>query len=295
MIKTQELQTDITIQISLNRIVKNNFKNVKLWLLVAPFSLLFLFFVFFAFTIEGNFINTYIESQKNLFLELNKILSIYPILAYNITYLGDALVIFPFIFIFLFVAPKFWEAILTSSFLTLITSAVLKIIFAVPRPAAMIDMNMFTIMGRPNILHTSLPSGHSMTAFMVITILLYAFMPKKMTHKVFWSIGLITIGLIIGFSRVAVGAHYPLDVVLGCTIGYIMAILGIRINTNLNWLYWMKNRRFYPIIMLILSVWAYLVILKLIKHNLVIFYLSLLALAITFLIITNKYVKKNKA
>jgi uncharacterized membrane protein (UPF0136 family) len=134
-----------------------------------------------------------------------------------------------------------------------------------------------------------------MTAFMVITILLYAFMPKKMTHKVFWSIGLITIGLIIGFSRVAVGAHYPLDVVLGCTIGYIMAILGIRINTNLNWLYWMKNRRFYPIIMLILSVWAYLVILKLIKHNLVIFYLSLLALAITFLIITNKYVKKNKA
>ena len=295
MIKTQELQTDITIQISLNRIVKNNFKNVKLWLLVAPFSLLFLFFVFFAFTIEGNFINTYIESQKNLFLELNKILSIYPILAYNITYLGNALVIFPLIFIFLFVAPKFWEAILTSSFLTLITSAVLKIIFAVPRPAAMIDMNMFTIMGRPNILHTSLPSGHSMTAFMVITILLYAFMPKKMTHKVFWSIGLITIGLIIGFSRVAVGAHYPLDVVLGCTIGYIMAILGIRINTNLNWLYWMKNRRFYPIIMLILSVWAYLVILKLIKHNLVIFYLSLLALAITFLIITNKYVKKNKA
>lgn len=250
---------------------------------------------FFAFTIEGNFINTYVESQKNLFLELNKILSIYPILAYNITYLGNALVIFPLIFIFLFVAPKFWEAILTSSFLTLITSAVLKIIFAVPRPAAMIDMNMFTIMGRPNILHTSLPSGHSMTAFMVITILLYAFMPKKMTHKVFWSIGLITIGLIIGFSRVAVGAHYPLDVVLGCTIGYIMAILGIRINTNLNWLYWMKNRRFYPIIMLILSVWAYLVILKLIKHNLVIFYLSLLALAITFLIITNKYVKKNKA
>ena len=155
MIKTQELQTDITIQISLNRIVKNNFKNVKLWLLVAPFSLLFLFFVFFAFTIEGNFINTYVESQKNLFLELNKILSIYPILAYNITYLGNALVIFPLIFIFLFVAPKFWEAILTSSFLTLITSAVLKIIFAVPRPAAMIDMNMFTIMGRPNILHTS--------------------------------------------------------------------------------------------------------------------------------------------
>jgi hypothetical protein len=159
----------------------------------------------------------------------------------------------------------------------------------------MIDMDAFTIMGRPNILHTSLPSGHSMTAFIVITVLLYAFMPKKMMSKIIWSTGLILIGLIIAFSRVAVGAHYPIDVILGCTFGYIMAILSIRLNTNLNWLYWMKTRRFYPIIMLILSIWTYLVILKIMKYNMVIFYLSLLALVVTFFVITKKYVEKNKA
>ena len=120
-------------------------------------------------------------------------------------------------------------------------------------------------------------------------------MPKKMMSKVIWSTVLILIGLTIAFSRVAVGAHYPIDVILGCTIGYIMAILSIRLNTNLNWLYWMKTRRFYPIIMLILSIWTYLVILKIMKYNMVIFYLSLLALVVTFFVITKKYVEKNKA
>ncbi len=295
MIKMQELQTDITYEPSLDRIVENNLKNVKLWFLVAPFLLLLLFFCFFAFSFDDTFVNTYVASQKDWFLKLNDVLSIYPNLAYNITYLGDALVIFPFVFIFLFVAPKFWEALLTSAIFTLITSAVLKIIFAMPRPAAMIETDTFTIIGRPNILHTSLPSGHAMTAFMVITVLFYSFLPKKISHRVFWSIILIAIGLIIAFSRVAVGAHYPFDVILGSTIGYIMAILGIRMNKNLNWLYWMKNRRFNPIIMLILSLWAYQVILKLIKHNLVIFYLSFIALVITFLVIAIKYVKKTKA
>ena len=285
----------ITKEPTLDTTVIENFKSVYPRLLVLPLIVLLLFFCYFAFTMDGTFVNTYTGSQRDMFLQLNDLLSISPSLAYNITYLGDALVLFPFVFIFLFLAPKLWEAILTSSIFTLVTSAVLKLIFAMPRPAAMIDGDTFTILGVPNILHTSLPSGHSMTAFMVITILLYAFMPKKTTHKIYWSFGLISIGLIIGFSRVAVGAHYPVDVILGCTIGYIMAILGIRINKNINWLFWMKKRKFYPIIMLILSVWTYLLMVKLIKHNLVIFYLSLIALVVTFLVIVVKYAKEIKA
>ena len=291
---TDKIKTTINTA-TLDSVVIKNFQNVTSKSLILPLIVLFSFFCFFVITTESTFVNTYVECQKYIFLELNNVLSIHPKIAYNITQLGDALVIFPFFFIFLIVAPKFWEVLLTSSIFTLIVSAVLKLIFAVPRPAAMIDMDTFTIMGRPNIMHTSLPSGHSMTAFMVITVLLYAFMPKKMSFKVIWSVVLILIGLTIGFSRVAVGAHYPIDVILGCAIGCIMAILSIRLNTNLNWLYWMKTRRFYPIIMLILSIWTYLVILKIMKHNMVIFYLSLIALVVTFFVITNKYVKKIKA
>lgn len=288
-------QTDIKYQTNLDSIVQKNFEKVNLKMLVIPTSILFTFFSFFAFFRQGDFIHTYVASQKELFLGLNHLLSSYPNLEYNISYLGDALVLFPFVFIFLCTAPKLWEALLKSSVLTLIIAAALKFIFAVPRPAATINMNTFTIMGRPNILHTSLPSGHSMTAFMFITILLYAFMPKKRILKLFWTISLVAIGLTIAFSRVAIGAHYPFDVVIGCDLGYIMAILGISIYSKRNWLSWMKHRRFYPIVMLLLSIWAYLEIVKLVKHNMVIFYLSLLALIATLIVILNMYVKERKA
>ncbi|MDG4714589.1 MULTISPECIES: phosphatase PAP2 family protein [Winogradskyella] len=295
MIETPILLDDIPSEHNFKVSIKDNFQQVRLNQLFVPIILFTMIFCFFVYAMQGSFVNIYVESQKDVFLKLNSILSVYPNFAHNISYLGDALVLFPFVFIFLFIKPKLWEAIIISSLFTLITSAVLKLIFAVPRPAAMINMETFTIMGRPNILHTSLPSGHAMTAFMVISILLYAFMPKKMSSRIIWTTLLITIGLIIGFSRVAVGAHYPLDVVVGCILGYIMAIFGIKITTKLNWLNWLKKRKFYPIIMLIFSIWGYLISLKLIKHNMVIFYLSLSALIVTFFVIIYKYVKTAKA
>ena len=295
MIETPIQLGDIPSEQNFNETIKDNFQQLRLNQLFVPIILFTMIFCFFVCAIQGSFVNTYVESQKGVFLKLNSILSVYPNFAHNISYLGDARVLFPFVFIFLFIKPKLWEAIIISSLFTLITSAVLKLIFAVPRPAAMINMEAFTIMGRPNILHTSLPSGHAMTIFMVISILLYAFMPKKMSRRIIWTTLLITIGLIIGFSRVAVGAHYPLDVVVGCILGYIMAIFGIKITTKLNWLNWLKNRKFYPFIMLIFSIWGYLISLKLIKHNMVIFYLSLSALIVTFFILIYKYVKTAKA
>ncbi|WP_461599144.1 phosphatase PAP2 family protein, partial [Winogradskyella sp.] len=160
MIETQVLQAEIARESDLNDRVETNFKQVRLNQLFVPIILFIMIFCFFVCTMHGSFVNTYVESQKGLFLKLNSILSIHPNLAHNISYLGDALILFPFIFIFLFIKPKLWEAIIISSLFTLITSAILKLIFAVPRPAAMINMETFTIMGRPNILHTSLPSGH---------------------------------------------------------------------------------------------------------------------------------------
>ncbi len=293
MINSIALDTSIRDKIKTDSIVIQNFKKVSLNLVIVPFLLLLIFFSYYLFSFDVSFVSTYVDSQKDMFLELNEILSTYPNLAYNVTYLGDARVMFPFIFIFLFVAPKLWEALLTSSILTLITSAILKHILAVPRPAAVMDMDTFTIMGRPNILHTSLPSGHAMTAFMIITILLFAFMPKKMVHRIYWTLFLITIACIIGLSRVAVGAHYPGDVLFGACLGFIIAVIGINLNRNISWLYWMKLKKYYPIIFLILMYWFYLILMKTVKHNIPIFYFSLIALMFTFFSITKEYVKKN--
>ena len=146
----------------LERKVTNNFINVKLGLLIPPSCLLLLLVSYFFIFNEGeNYIDGYVNSQKDLFFYLNGKLSEFPNLQFNLTQLGDVLIFFPIITIFIFYAPKLWEALLTSAILSLVVSAILKKLFSVPRPAAMFDNESFVIIGETLTGRTSLPSGHS--------------------------------------------------------------------------------------------------------------------------------------
>ncbi len=276
----------------LNSSVTNNFTNVRLWVLIPPLLLLFLFGFYFTFFNEGDsHIDMYVNSQEDLFFYLNAKLSQFPNLQFNLTQLGDVLIFFPIITVFIVYAPKLWGALLTSAIISLVVSFALKKLFAVPRPAAMFDNDSFVIIGKTLSGRTSLPSGHSIAAFIVISILLVAFMPKKNIHKIFWSFFMLTLGFVITFSRVGVGAHYPFDVIIGSSIGFIVAIIGIKINNKVSWWAWINNKKYYPIFMLLLPIWVFLIIKKIQVNNLPIFYFSIFSLAITMYLITNTYVK----
>lgn len=277
----------------LNSCVIDNFKNVKTWLLIPSFLLLILIFLYFVLVNDGaNYIDTYVKVQKNLFFYINNELSQFPNLQFNLTKLGDVIIIFPLITVFIIYSPKLWEALLASTIISLIISATLKKIFSVPRPPAMYDHDKFTIIGRAIKSPNSLPSGHSIVTFMVITILLFAFMPKKNIYKIIWLSFLLLLGLIIAFSRVGVGVHYPLDVIIGSIIGFIIAILGVKISNVVNWFAWLKNKKLYPIFILVLIIWCGFIIKKITDQNLPIYYISLLSLVITLYLMTSAYVKK---
>ena len=280
---------------TLNNKVINNFNNIKLWLLIPPFLLLIIMILYFIINNDGSsFIDHYVYVQKDLFFYLNNKLSQFPNLQFNLTQLGDAMLFYPLLAIFIIYAPKLWEALLTSSFFSLIVSALLKKIFAVPRPAAMFDHDSFTIIGKTLSGKTSLPSGHSICAFIVITTLLFAFMPKKIGYKIIWSFFIISAGLIIVFSRVGVGAHYPLDVIIGSTIGFIISIIGIAISNRFKLFNWINDKNKLPIFMLALVISGGVIIKKIIDINLPIFYISLTSLVITLYLMIRFYVKKNK-
>ena len=280
---------------TLNNKVINNFNNIKLWLLIPPFLLLIIMILYFIINNDGSsFIDHYVYVQKDLFFYLNNKLSQFPNLQFNLTQLGDAMLFYPLLAIFIIYAPKLWEALLTSSFFSLIVSALLKKIFAVPRPAAMFDHDSFTIIGKTLSGKTSLPSGHSICAFIVITTLLFAFMPKKIGYKIIWSFFIISAGLIIVFSRVGVGAHYPLDVIIGSTIGFIISIIGIAISNRFKLFNWINDKNKLPIFMLALAILGGVIIKKIIAINLPIFYISLTSLVITLYLMIRFYVKKNK-
>tara|TARA_B100000767_G_scaffold274060_1_gene305958 strand:+ start:5401 stop:6246 length:846 start_codon:yes stop_codon:yes gene_type:complete len=276
----------------LNKKIIDNFSNTRLTQLFPPVLLLLIIALTFLYE---NSLNTegYIETQKKLFFYLNRFLSKLPDLLFNITQLGDAIIFLPFFTVLIIYTPKFWSTLLTSSFIGLLFSVSLKKFFLVPRPAAVFDNDSFTIIGRTLAsTHSSLPSGHSVTTFMIVTTLLFAFMPKEFKLKVFWSSIILSIGLFIAFSRVGVGAHYPFDVVIGCTIGYIAAILGIFINNNIRMGTGLINLRYYPILMLFILIWMVAIVSEIMDRNLLIFYFSLGALILTLGLTIKTYLKK---
>ena len=277
---------------NLNKKVIDNFSNTRSIQLFPPVVLLsFIALTFFYKNALD--IYAYIEIQKDLFFSLNSILSKLPVLLFNITQLGDAIVFLPLFTVFIIYSPKFWSTLLTSSFIGLLFSTSLKKIFLVPRPAAVFDHESFTIIGRTLVsTHSSLPSGHSITTFMIITILLFAFMPKKFKYKVFWLLFILSAGLFIAFSRVGVGAHYPFDVIIGCAIGYIAAIFGILINNNISFGESLIKIKYYPILILLLLIWITAIVSEIMNHNLLIFYFSLVALILSLGLLIKTYLKK---
>lgn len=88
-----------------------------------------------------------------------------------------------------------------------------------PRPfVSLSNVHLLIAEDDPN----SFPSGHTTSTFAVLSVLVF-----KFRHE-FWSVVLILFGIVIGFSRIYVGVHYPLDVFAGCILGVLSAYFTYR-------------------------------------------------------------------
>ncbi|WP_255462974.1 phosphatase PAP2 family protein [Flavobacterium sp. LPB0248] len=237
-------------------------------------------------------VNSYIEIQKKSFYTINYYLGHYPKLEYNLTQFGDAMIFLSFLSSLFVFAPKVWESLLSGLLVSLIFSCVLKKAFAVPRPAAVFNNDSFYIFGKAVCGHNSLPSGHSITIFTVLSVLLYGFMPKKLSYRFMWSFFIVIIGLILIFTRVGVGAHYPIDVITGGIIGYIAGLSGIFISRKYKIWAWINDKKYYPIFMLLFLGCCISLICRIFSENLLIFYYALICLAVSLFLIIYIYVKK---
>jgi hypothetical protein len=211
---------------------------------------------------------------------------------YNLTQIGDELILISFLSIFIVYAPKVWESLISASIVSALFSGLLKRFFEVPRPAAVFDHNSFVIIGKTLSGNTSLPSGHSITVFTILTVLLYAFMPLKIKHKISWHLLIILLGLMLAITRVGVGAHYPLDVVIGSIIGYLSGLTGIFFSQKYKVWDWINNKKHYPFFILLFLICCVVLIKKISIEHLTIYYLSLASLCFSLYKITLIYVKK---
>jgi lipid A 4'-phosphatase len=149
----------------------------------------------------------------------------------NLSALGDGRVL---VLLALLLAPRrpelFWAMVLVA-LLTLLVSQGLKPLIGALRPPSVLESGSFVLMGKA-LLVRSFPSGHSLSIAAFVGVL-WALWPAARGQL--WRCLLLLLALAVGLSRVAVGAHWPVDVVTGLAMGLALAWLALLAASRWRW------------------------------------------------------------
>ncbi|NDY83766.1 phosphatase PAP2 family protein [Orrella sp. NBD-18] len=161
-------------------------------------------------------------NPSELFLRINQDARVVPDTVWVFLNLfGNGWFVFALTAPLLVLAPRLLVAGVIGGAITGALSRSIKLTLEMPRPASVLDPSTFHIIGKP-LTSLSMPSGHTLTAFSLATALYFSASPEK--RKPFIWVFLIAIGA--GLARIAVGAHWPADVMAGAAIGLFGGIIG---------------------------------------------------------------------
>lgn len=162
------------------------------------------------------------ELQNTSFLAINRLTQELPDIFWaTLTFMGNGWGIFAIAFPLLLLAPRLLTAGIFAGTIAGISSAILKPILNLPRPAAVLNEGTFYRLGEP-LLHKALPSGHTMTAFAIASALYFSCDQQKRKPL----LSLFILAGFVGLSRSAVGAHWLTDVLAGAGLGIWCGLIG---------------------------------------------------------------------
>ncbi len=149
-----------------------------------------------------------------------------PVVWESLTTLGDARVQLALMLPFCLRYPRVFWALFLGALLAGAISRGFKVAVPLPRPAAVFDAAQITIIGAKLTAH-SFPSGHTVSAF--------SFVVAWLALLGWRALPIVVIAALAGFSRIAVGAHWPVDVLAGAMIGLLGGWLGLRLSRRFKW------------------------------------------------------------
>ncbi|TCJ18504.1 phosphatase PAP2 family protein [Parasulfuritortus cantonensis] len=158
--------------------------------------------------------------NRALFLTLNGLAARLPDLVWSdLTVLGDTLVAMVLLLPLMRRRPDLVLAALLASLPATLLSHGLKNALAMARPYAVLADQVHVV--GPYLKAGSFPSGHTTTIFVLACTLALGLRNRSAAA---W---LLALAALVGLSRVAVGAHWPLDVAGGILCGWLSGLIGL--------------------------------------------------------------------
>lgn len=204
-----------------NNSVPNLFeKQNLLWQVLPVISFVLLLFTIWHF-----------DLNVHLFYKINHISGITGTEIWQIfTLFGDGMISALLLVFWIKKKPQIAWSFLLASVIYLVVLNFLKDYFDLKRPPALLDPETFFIAGKAY-MKRSFPSGHTTTIFALCGVVSFYYRSNKIR-----TIALVA-AILVGFSRVLIGIHWPADVFGGAILGWISAGVGIYLTKKTSWGY----------------------------------------------------------
>lgn len=155
-----------------------------------------------------------------LFDSLNHVFRVLPDSFWaNVTILGDSLVSLALLSLLAVRYPQLLAAGLFAGLIAAGFTRSLKLLTAVDRPLMVFGEQVHFI-GSLELYTSSFPSGHTTAAFVLAGVIMLVTQHNRL------SMGFFCLAVLVGASRIAVGAHWPMDVAAGAAFGWFSAWAG---------------------------------------------------------------------
>jgi membrane-associated phospholipid phosphatase len=139
----------------------------------------------------------------------------------HITLWGDTLVLLCLMAPLLAYRPEWLYGLIASIPLGGLLSSLLKKGFSAPRPGDVLSTADYYALSDVLTGH-SFPSGHSITAFAMASVVWSCLQNDPENSDAVWiKTTVLSIALLIGCSRIALGVHWPIDVLAGACVGWM--------------------------------------------------------------------------
>ncbi|HLN52525.1 MAG TPA: phosphatase PAP2 family protein [Lentimicrobium sp.] len=197
--------------------IAREFRNSRIFSLILGAYLIFLATMLITFGYKESFL--YLNGDSYSWLD-------WPM--FFITHLGDSLILVSIISLIIVRArPSTVLNVIITVVITGLLGQILKQFFfeGWDRPLRIFsDGSLIHSLPHYKLFHNSFPSGHSITVTSAVTILVLDIRPKALMQAF-----LAMLIILVTYSRIYLGAHFPGDVLAGIALGYLISVLIYRV------------------------------------------------------------------